>query len=106
MSPAAAAAARRERGWNAPLTDVYFCVQLGRDWQPPTQGPRDPVVPRGPLVDHKTEGVSGSRPPKGWGVVSGCSCFHPLSRSIQEGPRRQKRARPVGQGPPPPLARP
>ena len=35
MSPAAAAAARRERGWNAPLTDVYFCLQLGRDGSPP-----------------------------------------------------------------------
>lgn len=35
MSPAAAAAARRESGWNAPLTDVYFCVQLGRDGSPP-----------------------------------------------------------------------
>ena len=56
--------------------------------------------PPRPLVDHKAEGVSGSRPPKGWGRVSGCSCFHPLSRSIQGGPRRQKRARPVGQGPP------
>lgn len=64
MSPAAAAAARRESGWNAPLTDVYFCVQLGRDGGPHSGSVGSGCPPR-PLVEHKAKGVSGSRPPKG-----------------------------------------
>lgn len=72
MSPAAAAAARRERGRNAPLTDVYFCAQLGRDGSPLRRGCGIRVPPR-PLVDHKAEGVSGARP------LAGCPRSHPSS---------------------------
>lgn len=59
MSPAAAAA-RRERGWNAPLTDVYFCVQLGCDGSPPPRvcGIRMPS-PRGLLQTARQKGCLG-----------------------------------------------
>lgn len=71
MSPEAAAA-RRERGWNAPLTDVYFCAQLGRDGSP-LRGVCGIRVPPRPLVDHKAEGVSRARP------LAGCPRSHPSS---------------------------
>lgn len=65
-------------GWNAPLTDVYFCAQLGRDGSSPA-GVCGSECPTQALVHHKAAWVSGSRPPRGWGMDSGCRRFHPCS---------------------------
>lgn len=60
-------AARGERGWNAPVTDVYFCAQLGRAGS--AEAPRsarslqDSDAPRDP--SHTLPARSPS--PSGWG---------------------------------------
>lgn len=76
VSPAAAAAAaRRERGWNAPLTDVYFYVQLGRDGSPPPRVCGTWVLPTAP----RRPNVWRARPLRGWGGHSGCPRSHSSS---------------------------